>query len=51
MEENPLLNIPQYNSPEEFMGAIQKLQYINNPLNELATSSLAIVYYGFHAAI
>lgn len=46
MEENPLLNIPQYNSPEEFMGAIQKLQYINNPLNELATSSLAIVYYG-----
>ena len=45
MEGKPLLNIPKYESPEEFIGVIQKLKYINNPLNELATSSLAIVYY------
>lgn len=44
MEGKPLRNIPKYESPEEFIGVIQKLKYINNPLNELATSSLAIVY-------
>ena len=44
MEANPLLNIKNYESHEQFIGEIQKIQYVSNPLNELVTSSSAIVY-------
>lgn len=48
MEANQLLenNIPKYESQTQFMGAIQNMRYISNPLDELAASSTAIVFYG-----
>ena len=46
MENQNLLNISKYDSPDQFMGDIQKMQYISNPLNELAISPTAVVYTG-----
>ena len=46
MENQNLLNIPKYESPDQFIGEIKKMQYISNPLNELAISPMAVVYYG-----
>lgn len=40
------LNALQYESPNDFFSKIEKASYIENPLNELASSSSAIIYYG-----
>ena len=36
----------QFQSPNDFISKIEKVIYIDNPLNELAISPSAIVYYG-----
>ena len=36
----------QFQSPNDFFSKIEKVIYIDNPLNELAISPSAIVYYG-----
>lgn len=39
-------NAYEFASSRDFMTKIEKVTYIENPLNELATSPTAIIYYG-----
>ena len=39
------VQIMNFNNPQQFGDMLQKLNYINNPLDELALASSAIIYY------
>ena len=45
MEQSSLKG-PNYESSKDFLTTIEKVVYVNNPLNEIASSPTAIVYYG-----
>ena len=46
MEKSNQLKAANFESSKEFLATLEKATFIENPLNELASSPTAIVYYG-----
>ncbi len=42
----PLMNVQNFATPEQFMTQIQNIQYISSGLEDLRTAPIAVVYYG-----